>query len=387
MEAISELTSLQRVKETFKKWLHITDAGGLYVSMATVVANRFAGDPVWLLLVANSSSGKTEYLNALNDLDDMYPVSTLTQASLMCGLSTKEFAEGAKGGLLYEMHGFGIMVVKDFGGILNVHKDSRGAILQALRDIYDGSWTRIVGSEGAKTLNWKGKVGFIGGATPDIDRHHEVMSVLGERFAFYRMPAIDRTAQGHSALVNGRNEAQMRSELAKAVTEYLGAMGRPLIQPSLTRLEEDWLVALANLVTICRSPVVRDSYTREIEDAPGTEAPGRFVKMLAKLLGALKVIGVDDATAYKLVYKVGMDSMPLARRLVVEYLDAQTQPQSTAAVSDAIMKPPTTTDRALEDLKQYGIVIRKMGGQGISVGWKLSQETADMLILARATPS
>lgn len=48
--------------DVFQRWLHLPDPGSLYVTLAAVVANRTAGDPVWLLLVGPPGSGKTEVL-------------------------------------------------------------------------------------------------------------------------------------------------------------------------------------------------------------------------------------------------------------------------------------------------------------------------------------
>mgnify|MGYP003466777145 CR=1 FL=1 len=40
--------------------------------------------------------------------------------------------------------------LKDFGSILSMHRDARGAVLAALREIYDGSWSRSIGVDGGR---------------------------------------------------------------------------------------------------------------------------------------------------------------------------------------------------------------------------------------------
>ena len=40
---------------------------------------------------------------------------------------------------------------------------------------------------------------------------------------------------------------------------------------------------------------MRDSYRREIELVPDSEAPGRIVGALARMLTGLRLIGVDEA--------------------------------------------------------------------------------------------
>jgi len=132
----------------------------------------------------------------------------------------KDKAPDAKGGLLREIDDFGIVSLKDFGGILSMNRDSQVAVLAALREIYDGSWDRHVGADGGRSLHWEGKVGLIGGCTPAIDRAYSVMGTLGERFAFYRLPELDeagKRAQAEKALAHAGRELEMRRELAEAV--------------------------------------------------------------------------------------------------------------------------------------------------------------------------
>jgi hypothetical protein len=43
----------------------------------------------------------------------------------------------------------GVLVLKDFTSIIDMHRDGRTEVLAALREIYDGRWDRNVGAEGA----------------------------------------------------------------------------------------------------------------------------------------------------------------------------------------------------------------------------------------------
>src|SRR5262249_41049404 len=137
-----EPRALDDVVQTFRKWLHLPDAGALYVTLAAVVANRLPGDPLWLLLVAASSRGKTEILSSLSGLDEVTAAATMTEAALLSGTPKKDRASGASGGLLAKIGDYGILTLKDFGSVLSMHGDTRAATLAALREIYDGSWDR-----------------------------------------------------------------------------------------------------------------------------------------------------------------------------------------------------------------------------------------------------
>src|SRR5262249_29117294 len=159
------------------RWLHLPDPGPVYVTCAAVAANRVESfDPTWLILVGAAGSGKTEALGATSGLDGIHVVATLTEAALLSGTPRKERAAGASGGLLRELGTSGIIVLKDFGSVLSMPRDTRAATIAALRELYDGSWTRRLGSEGGRSLNWSGRLGLIAGATSVLDQHHGVMS-------------------------------------------------------------------------------------------------------------------------------------------------------------------------------------------------------------------
>ena len=258
--------ALAETVAVFRRWLYLPDPAPLYAVLATVAANRLPGDPVWLLLVGPPGSGKSELLQALGSLPDIHPAATLTEAALLSGTPKRERADTASGGLLRTIGDFGILLAKDFGSVLSMQRDARAAVLAALREIYDGEWTRHVGTDGGRTLHWTGKVGLVAGCTPTIDRHHAVMGAMGERFVLYRLPHVDAHEQGRRALAHAGEEKQMRAELSDAVA----ALFERQFAPPAKRLDHDAerLVSLAALVVRCRSAVERDGYTREVELIP-----------------------------------------------------------------------------------------------------------------------
>jgi hypothetical protein len=273
---------LDDARAVFRGWLHLPDTGALDVVLGTVAANRLDGDPVWTVLVSPPGEGKTELLNAISGLADAHPAGTLTEASLLSGTPKKEHAANARGGLLRAIGDYGIIVAKDFGSVLSMNRDARAGVLAALREVFDGAWTRHVGTDGGKTLTWKGKVGLVGGCTPTIDRHHAVMGAMGERFTLYRLPGVDPDVQARQALRHAGRERAMRSELADAARSVLEHLDQPRQRDDD---ETDRLIALATLVVRARSAVERDGYSREIELVPGSEAPTRLVIVLAQRRG------------------------------------------------------------------------------------------------------
>jgi hypothetical protein len=363
--------------DTFRLWLHLPDPGALYVTLATVAANRGDGDPVWLLMVAPPGGGKTEILQPLARLRDVHPAATLTEAALLSGTPKRDRGKDAKGGLLREIGDFGIVLHKDFGSVLSMNRESRAAVLAALREVYDGSWTRHVGTDGGRTLSWEGKVGLIAGCTPSIDSHHAVIGSMGERFVLYRLPATDADAQVRRALQHVGRESTMRDELAKAVEAVLTDVDKGWLTAEADEETTERLVRIATLAVRCRSAVERDGYTREVQLVPEAEAPARLALVLLRLLNGLRAIGLATDAAWPLVLKCALDSMPALRRKVLEDLLRRDMAASTTQVAEAVKHPTNTTRRALEDLDAHGIAQRIAQGSGLADLWQLTAWARD----------
>lgn len=357
--------TLPELTEVFQHWLYMPDLGPLYTYLGTIAANRMAGDPVWLMLIGGPGWGKTETLVSGAKLPNMHIAATLTEASLLSGTRKKERSAEAKGGLLRQIGDFGLLVLKDFTSILSMNRDLRTGLLAALREIYDGSWTRHVGVDGGLTLHWQGKLALIGGCTGTIDRYHAVIGAMGERFIFYRWPQVNAQEQARQALTLRGNERQMRAELSRAVHDFFNSLTLPDTPLALTNAEQDWLIALASLVVRARSAVERDGRTHEIELIPDPEAPTRLVLTLARLYAGLRAVQVTKAEAWQLINKIGFDSLPALRWRVLQkllHIDTCIEgPIETPTFAAALGYPTQTTRRTLEDLAAHGLVLRKKG--------------------------
>jgi hypothetical protein len=386
-DATSDVQSrtLAEVVATFQRWLLMPDPVVLYVVLGAVAANLMQGDPVWPLTVGPPGGGKTELINSLSRLPKVHHISTLTEAALLSGTRKGERASDAKGGLLRVIGDFGIIVAKDFTSVLSMHRDSRSALLAALREIYDGHWDRGVGVDGGKVLSWNGKVGLIAGCTPAIDSHHAVMATMGERFVFCRLPAIDPTKQAMCALKHVGREAQMRRELAEAVAGLFAAITIPDAPPPITESQQRRLAALASLAVRCRSAVDRDGYRREIELVPDPEAPARLACVLSQLHAGMFVVGVEPAATWDAIIKCAFDSMPQTRRKVFELLRTTDKQLDTTAVATTIGYPTPTAMRACEDLAAHGIITRQSNGKGKAHLWALSDWTREQYAAATSS--
>jgi hypothetical protein len=353
----------------FQRWLHLPDPGPLYVLLAVVAANLVLGDPVWLMLIGPPGSGKTELLDSLSRLPYVHRASVLTEPALLSGTPQKERENGARGGLLRQIGDFGIMLAKDFTSVLSMHRDARSAVFAALREVYDGSWTRHVGTGGGQTLHWSGKVGMIAGCTNALDTHHAAIGAMGERFLLYRLAVDDANAHAERALDHLGSDHRMRDELAEAAASVLAGVNPGAPVPPLSDAERARLRDLAVFAVRVRTAVERDGYHRDVQLLPEHEAPGRLALVLARLHAGLVSIGVPDDETWPLLAKVAWDCVPGVRRSVLVPLRSATEPVTTGAVVSATGLPKTTAERTLEDLTLLGVVRRHRAGQGETSPW------------------
>jgi hypothetical protein len=124
-------------------------------------------------------------------------------------------------------------------------------------------------------------MGLIAGVTDAIDSHHGVMAEMGPRFMRYRLPPVDAQEQARRALFYAGYDEYMQESLRSVVSgffEDLDAMLSNAVPRPLTAEETDWLVALTEFATRCRSAVERHPYTRDIPFFPQPEAPARLTR-------------------------------------------------------------------------------------------------------------
>ena len=352
-------TDIAHVVDLFQRTMHLPDPGVVYLVLATVAANRLPGDPLWILIVGPASSGKTEALNALSDLPECHSVSTFTVPGLLSG-STKEGITTTKGLLPLLTHGpnadQGMIVASDFGTLLSEHSSTRNSIFATLRETYDGKVIRYL--NGVPYV-WAGKAGFLGATTTAVDSTSVDMGVLGERFTYYRIPDStpeDEFNAGTMALENAGRQREIRAERSRLVAKFFAGRTLPDELPALTRSEEDRLITLAGIGSRCRSSVVRDGYSREIELVPSHERSTRLLGELRQLHAGLVVNGTPDSEVWRLLAQVALGGIHPGRRSVIDYLISAPGDHTTVSIAGHCLLTISPTQRHLEDLTAHGVV-------------------------------
>ena len=239
-----------------------------------------------------------------------------------------------------------------------MNRDTRAHVLAALREIYDGHWTRNFGSDGGGSLTWTGRVVVIGGVTTAWDAAHQVIATMGDRFLLVRLRTRHhRRAAGHQAMANVGDEGRMRQDLSEKAKRLLAgaeAYVRAEPEPGLAAQDRESLLGLADIVTRARTPVERD-YKGNPEWAHDLEVPTRFAKQLVQVARGGLLLGLGPEAAMRTAARCCHDSMPPVRRTVLA--DMAGHPDSFLPdVADRTQLPKSTVDRTLQELQLLGLV-------------------------------
>ena len=200
----SSQTPAEIILTVAHKWLELDDEVYPVAVLATALANWMHGQPVWLLIVAPPSSGKTLFIQAYARMKTVYPLSSLTARTFASGLKNEK--EEGSNSLLHWLNRErkSLLTLKDFGTILSLAVQERNGVLAQLREIYDGEYSAAYGT--GERFQWKGKLGLIAGGTPKVDDLHKWSSELGERFVQIRPISPDEEAVAERARRNKGHE-------------------------------------------------------------------------------------------------------------------------------------------------------------------------------------
>uniref|UniRef100_A0A6M3LCQ4 Uncharacterized protein n=1 Tax=viral metagenome TaxID=1070528 RepID=A0A6M3LCQ4_9ZZZZ len=366
--------TLDELKTEVGSLIYLDDPLVVDVVCTAYVANELPGDNLWILIVGAPSAGKSECIDGLIECENTYKISNLTPQTFLSGWQSKK---NKKNSLLLRLQGE-LLIAKDFGSIMTMRSDKQQEILGQLREIYDGRLTKDVGSSDEQIV-WVGSLGFLGGATPEVFRHHSVMGRLGERFCYYWLKNVDGRQIAQKALSMKGREDVLRKEVRKSFKTFLKQLKDPQWTDAPTLNEfDDKLVSMAQYTCACRTAVARDYRTSQIIDHAEWEGTGRLVKQLSKFTTALTIVrGKSEVTIdeLKLGLQVGIDSIPRPR---LDVLRAMYKPDKQLVIgvsdlADIVSMSPSRTQYILEDLQALKLTRPfREGGKTRASGWTLT---------------
>lgn len=384
-----EAKTLEQVEDVITDVLLLADEGIIKMITATVIANRLSLDPVWLLMVAGSGTGKTELSNITQGLEFTHSISDLTTNTFASGLRSK----GEETSLLPKLNN-GIMVFKDFTSVLSKHSDERRAIMGQLREIYDGRYVKRTGN--GEDIVWNGKIGAIAGSTEIVYKYLEDLSAMGDRFIMYSVDSPDRKAITRRSMRNTYNMELMRERMEKAFTSYvmyvLENANRDEVR--LTEDVEDKIIEIADFASISRSGLSVNDHTGEIDFIPAPEVGTRIAKQLMTLSTAFIVMhkaepdtpedhpcwdgGITEEEE-DLLHKVAFTSIPRTRRDVIVLMAKYEKGVTTRGVSEQLNLNNRVVKQYLRQVNALGVCTRNKGANE-GDEWHIKEKWRELIL-------
>lgn len=378
------------VQAAYDDALLLADRNWVKLTAATVLANQMDGAPVWLMMVAPSSGGKTAVLLTLDDLEFLpgkkvsHFISDLTENTLASG-----FKSGSgDAGLLNQMPYGGLMIFKDFTSLLTKRSESRDAIMGQLREVFDQKFDKKTGNN--QDTAWKGKVGALAGVTTAVHEYISEMSVMGDRFIMYspKMPErmkllefiMEMSVQGESQKRKLDNAKDKMHAYLKRCIKYVKSAKLMMSEQARRHLME-----VADFATKTRSGIIQDDRTGRVKFVPEPEMPTRLIEQLLSIATILSMMRemdglppeLDDSDM-DLLYKIAFDSVPVKRRWALYELAAYGQGVTTAGLAAKIGYETEVVKEWLAQLNALGIC-RRLKNTGSGDMWILNDDYRDIM--------
>jgi len=358
------MNKIKELEKRFKEIYYIEGSVTYIRALIAISASAYtAGDPIWLMLIGGSGSGKSEAINILGDIKYCHQISMLTPNTLLSG--AKKTKDGKDPSLLTRLGRNGVILMKDFTTIISMRDDNRRDILAQIREVYDGELTKETGT--GLSLSWRGKLNFIAGSTSSYYEKQKEIDSMGPRFIMYELDELSNKGRKeflHFARKNMNDIKSKRLELQdmarEAVEEILEKLPDEL--PMINDRIDKNLVDLAEFVSRARTPVSRD-FHGNITVVHFKELPARIYSQVYRLgqmfMAIAHMNGREemDKEEEQLLYKFLLNSIPKQKRDVL-YTLFKYKEATTKSVAHLLNIQTESVKLWLSDLNAHGITER-----------------------------
>lgn len=374
---------LADIKQKFEEYIVIRDERIIEMVLVSLVGNLLIErDPVWLMVVAPSSGGKTTLLMPASGIQQVHFIDDLTEKTLLSGYKVK----GKEMSLLKTI-GSGILGFSDFTNILSKNPISRGEVLSQMKMVYDGNFTKRTGTG---SIEWKGKMGFLGASTPDIYTYLESGRSMGERFIYYWMeqPTDDEIINKQQTVsMSSRDICDIMKELYAEYMHDIDAYVNKHGVPDL-KMTDAQRYAVRRAAIFCvngKATVHTDFKSGKPDSIPNKAGVGRDAKMFDTVLQTLQLMncyehGVIDLPVQdwmvEVVEKCAYSSINRERRKIIEVLvehsDGGAMTASEIGAREGIGLERESVEKYLTPMHAVGIVKKQTSGQKFK--WYIDDE-------------
>ena len=279
------------------------------IELATALSIEL-NQPIWIMVIAPPSSGKTELLNILSGLDNFHTLYTLTPRFLFSG-----YAPAQGGYMIREVKDKGILAFPDFTTVLKLNSKSRNEIFNQLRVIFDGRAGLGTGVDLGEIKFWEGKVAVISLVTESIEKIKETTTDLGERFLYFKFSPEEKD---FSVIENFNINEEARLQIPSMVKDFINSKKEFVTRIEISKEVKEKIFYLSKFVSIARTTVERNGYGRDIIRIHKPEEPFRVMNLLSSAYKTLVTINEDERRTISVLRNLATSSIPDIRKSTIE---------------------------------------------------------------------
>lgn len=322
--------------------------------------------PIWIMITAPPSSGKTELLNLLSKTENFHKLHNLTPKFLFSGYVA------AQGGYVpREIKDKGVIAFPDFTTVLSLNSKARNEIFNHLRVMYDGEAGLGTGMDLGKYESWKGKVAVIGLVTEAIEKVKEKTSDLGERFLYYNYFPKELT---NDELKNFIPIVEVKNNIPLIVKNYITIKKQEIEAVQLSNEDKNKIISYAKFIAIGRAVVERTGYSREIDHVLSPEKPHRLIEALLSFYRSLICINRNKERTISILQSIVLSSIPLIRTKIILFFVRKNKSLQLEDIYKEITKySESKIRRTVEDLVVQEIILKEKIKDGNIFYYRLNE--------------
>jgi len=297
--------------------------------------------PVWIMIIAPPSTGKTEMLNILKADKYFHSITCLTNKFFFSG------DERSQGGYMNRIvKNKGLLAFPDFTTVTSLEHRKRKEIFNHLRIIHDGRAGLGSGIDTGDINYWEGKVAVVACVTESINKIKDTENDLGDRFIYYNNKFWRKTKSFHfQRNLTGRKKVQ------KIVKKFLDQRRKKLTSINISSTQKEFLIDVCKFISHARTPVIRNGYSREIIEVHQPEGIHRLLNAIEGLFKCLLCVNGDESRSRRIIRQVAFASIPASRYQVISiFVSSRKESLYLDDITKRIPVSVTKTRRDVEDL-------------------------------------
>lgn len=350
------MNELIKIKNKIKDLYYLKDDSILDLLLAVALSRGQKNGRIWLILVGNSSAGKTSLLELLNDREHAYTLGKITPNTLISGKPNKDKYPDLAPQLDNKL-----TLIPEYNEILTLPTEAKSEIFGQFRSLYDGKISRNVAGG---RYEYKVNTCMIGCATHKLDSQILMHNDLGTRDLIYRTDSNDSEELINKVYENMYDESfdDKKEETKKAVCEFIRKTKFKEIK--IEQGTEIWnrLIFWTDVARFLRVSVASDNNTGDLLDTPHIEERPRIFMQFLTLYKALKSLdeNYSDEEAFSIIRKIALDSCNQKRVKIILDLMAHNYTNKTELslreVSKLLNISKKVVNKELQILEHFDIV-------------------------------